>query len=188
MFICLCLADELFHEALRVSSLSCSQYLIAQILPPFTVSACVSDFSSSLAAAIHEFPRDYFTNKQRVEGAVGLHVLCVSVTCSTLQGHLNVLELKLLHIQSSYSFLLFSGFKCFKIDCLPFEWVLIFLSHLWNFQTHKLSVYPCYVFASCNSTASLKVVGVFSGRLVSDPHGDKKGRWCCVGRRLKDSA
>lgn len=26
--------------------------------------------------AIHEFPRDYFTNKQRVEGAVGLHVLC----------------------------------------------------------------------------------------------------------------
>uniref|UniRef100_A0A669E9E4 Sodium/potassium/calcium exchanger 3 n=1 Tax=Oreochromis niloticus TaxID=8128 RepID=A0A669E9E4_ORENI len=26
--------------------------------------------------SIHEFPRDYFTNKQRVEGAVGLHVLC----------------------------------------------------------------------------------------------------------------
>uniref|UniRef100_A0A668VWY2 Sodium/calcium exchanger membrane region domain-containing protein n=1 Tax=Oreochromis aureus TaxID=47969 RepID=A0A668VWY2_OREAU len=77
MFICLCLADELFHEAFRVSSLSCSRYLIAQILPPFTVSACVSDFFlPSLAAAIHEFPRDYFTNKQRVEGAVGLHVLC----------------------------------------------------------------------------------------------------------------
>uniref|UniRef100_A0A3P8PS31 Sodium/calcium exchanger membrane region domain-containing protein n=1 Tax=Astatotilapia calliptera TaxID=8154 RepID=A0A3P8PS31_ASTCA len=93
MFICLCLADELFHEALRVSSLSYSQYLIAQILPPFTVSACVSDFSPSLAAAIHEFPRDYFTNKQRVEGAVGLHVLCVSVTCSTLHGHLNRLHL-----------------------------------------------------------------------------------------------
>ncbi|XP_028279768.1 sodium/potassium/calcium exchanger 3 [Parambassis ranga] len=26
--------------------------------------------------AIHEFPRDYFTNKERTEGAVGLHVLC----------------------------------------------------------------------------------------------------------------
>lgn len=36
--------------------------------------ACVS------SAAIHEFPRDYFTNQERVEGAVGLHVLCVSVT------------------------------------------------------------------------------------------------------------
>ncbi|XP_056147850.1 sodium/potassium/calcium exchanger 3 [Lampris incognitus] len=26
--------------------------------------------------AIHEFPRDYFTNQERVEGAVGLHVFC----------------------------------------------------------------------------------------------------------------
>ncbi|XP_076600083.1 sodium/potassium/calcium exchanger 3-like isoform X1 [Chaetodon auriga] len=26
--------------------------------------------------AIHEFPRDYFTNQERIEGAVGLHVLC----------------------------------------------------------------------------------------------------------------
>nr|XP_046256969.1 sodium/potassium/calcium exchanger 3 isoform X1 [Scatophagus argus] len=26
--------------------------------------------------AIHEFPRDYFTNQERMEGAVGLHVLC----------------------------------------------------------------------------------------------------------------
>ncbi|XP_027861802.1 sodium/potassium/calcium exchanger 3 [Xiphophorus couchianus] len=26
--------------------------------------------------AIHEFPRDYFTNQERTEGAVGLHVLC----------------------------------------------------------------------------------------------------------------
>uniref|UniRef100_A0A3P8WHW5 Solute carrier family 24 member 3 n=1 Tax=Cynoglossus semilaevis TaxID=244447 RepID=A0A3P8WHW5_CYNSE len=26
--------------------------------------------------AIHEFPRDYFTNKERAEGAVGLHALC----------------------------------------------------------------------------------------------------------------
>ncbi|KAJ0067227.1 hypothetical protein NL108_013701, partial [Boleophthalmus pectinirostris] len=26
--------------------------------------------------AIHEFPRDYFTNSERMEGAVGLHVLC----------------------------------------------------------------------------------------------------------------
>ncbi|KAF3842446.1 hypothetical protein F7725_024397 [Dissostichus mawsoni] len=26
--------------------------------------------------AIHEFPRDYFTNQERVDGAVGLHVLC----------------------------------------------------------------------------------------------------------------
>ncbi|KAI9524984.1 hypothetical protein NQZ68_012494 [Dissostichus eleginoides] len=25
---------------------------------------------------IHEFPRDYFTNQERVDGAVGLHVLC----------------------------------------------------------------------------------------------------------------
>uniref|UniRef100_A0A7N6A1P9 Sodium/calcium exchanger membrane region domain-containing protein n=1 Tax=Anabas testudineus TaxID=64144 RepID=A0A7N6A1P9_ANATE len=28
------------------------------------------------SAAIHEFPRDYFTNQERTEGAVGLHVLC----------------------------------------------------------------------------------------------------------------
>uniref|UniRef100_A0A8C3A5U4 Solute carrier family 24 member 3 n=1 Tax=Cyclopterus lumpus TaxID=8103 RepID=A0A8C3A5U4_CYCLU len=27
------------------------------------------------SAAIHEFPRDYFTNQERVDGAVGLHVL-----------------------------------------------------------------------------------------------------------------
>ncbi|XP_030298303.1 sodium/potassium/calcium exchanger 3 [Sparus aurata] len=26
--------------------------------------------------AIHEFPRDYFTNQERMDGAVGLHVLC----------------------------------------------------------------------------------------------------------------
>ncbi|XP_029962060.1 sodium/potassium/calcium exchanger 3 [Salarias fasciatus] len=26
--------------------------------------------------AIHEFPRDYFTEQERIEGAVGLHVLC----------------------------------------------------------------------------------------------------------------
>ncbi|XP_003963952.2 sodium/potassium/calcium exchanger 3 [Takifugu rubripes] len=26
--------------------------------------------------AIHEFPKDYFTNEERIEGAVGLHVLC----------------------------------------------------------------------------------------------------------------
>ncbi|XP_059215757.1 sodium/potassium/calcium exchanger 3 [Centropristis striata] len=26
--------------------------------------------------AIHEFPRDYFTNQERVDGALGLHVLC----------------------------------------------------------------------------------------------------------------
>uniref|UniRef100_A0A8D3B5G4 Sodium/calcium exchanger membrane region domain-containing protein n=1 Tax=Scophthalmus maximus TaxID=52904 RepID=A0A8D3B5G4_SCOMX len=26
--------------------------------------------------SIHEFPRDYFTNQERAEGAVGLHVLC----------------------------------------------------------------------------------------------------------------
>ncbi|XP_035518952.1 sodium/potassium/calcium exchanger 3-like [Morone saxatilis] len=29
-----------------------------------------------VAEAIHEFPRDYFTNQERVDGAVGLHVLC----------------------------------------------------------------------------------------------------------------
>uniref|UniRef100_A0A673AEF5 Solute carrier family 24 member 3 n=1 Tax=Sphaeramia orbicularis TaxID=375764 RepID=A0A673AEF5_9TELE len=29
-----------------------------------------------LSAAIHEFPRDYFTNQERIDGAVGLHVLC----------------------------------------------------------------------------------------------------------------
>uniref|UniRef100_A0A8C6SP38 Solute carrier family 24 member 3 n=1 Tax=Neogobius melanostomus TaxID=47308 RepID=A0A8C6SP38_9GOBI len=28
------------------------------------------------STAIHEFPTDYFTNKERMEGAVGLHVLC----------------------------------------------------------------------------------------------------------------
>lgn len=32
------------------------------------------------STAIHEFPKDYFTNKERIEGAVGLHVLCVSIT------------------------------------------------------------------------------------------------------------
>uniref|UniRef100_A0A8C5EZX9 Sodium/calcium exchanger membrane region domain-containing protein n=1 Tax=Gouania willdenowi TaxID=441366 RepID=A0A8C5EZX9_GOUWI len=31
--------------------------------------------SSCRDLAIHEFPRDYFTNQERVEGAVGLHVL-----------------------------------------------------------------------------------------------------------------
>lgn len=30
-------------------------------------------------AAVHEFPTDLFTNKERAEGAVALHVLCVSV-------------------------------------------------------------------------------------------------------------
>uniref|UniRef100_A0A674MDS8 Solute carrier family 24 member 3 n=1 Tax=Takifugu rubripes TaxID=31033 RepID=A0A674MDS8_TAKRU len=28
------------------------------------------------STAIHEFPKDYFTNEERIEGAVGLHVLC----------------------------------------------------------------------------------------------------------------
>uniref|UniRef100_A0A3B4UXC2 Solute carrier family 24 member 3 n=1 Tax=Seriola dumerili TaxID=41447 RepID=A0A3B4UXC2_SERDU len=37
---------------------------------PITVSGCVV----FLSAAIHEFPRDYFTNQERAEGAVGLHV------------------------------------------------------------------------------------------------------------------
>lgn len=32
------------------------------------------------STAIHEFPKDYFTNEERIEGAVGLHVLCVSIT------------------------------------------------------------------------------------------------------------
>lgn len=71
------------------SSFSCNQFLIVQILPPFSVSAFVSYFFSVFSPAIHEFPRDYFTPKQRTEGAVGLHVLCVSVqqifTC-TLEG------------------------------------------------------------------------------------------------------
>uniref|UniRef100_A0A8C7XS16 Solute carrier family 24 member 3 n=2 Tax=Oryzias sinensis TaxID=183150 RepID=A0A8C7XS16_9TELE len=30
----------------------------------------------SCTPAIHEFPRDFFTNQERAEGAVGLHVLC----------------------------------------------------------------------------------------------------------------
>uniref|UniRef100_A0A3B3B7C9 Solute carrier family 24 member 3 n=1 Tax=Oryzias melastigma TaxID=30732 RepID=A0A3B3B7C9_ORYME len=38
---------------------------------PFILLFC---FCSS---AIHEFPRDVFTNQERAEGAVGLHVLCV---------------------------------------------------------------------------------------------------------------
>lgn len=42
---------------------------------------CVFVFFFS--AAIHEFPRDYFTYQERVDGAVGLHVLCVSVTYTT---------------------------------------------------------------------------------------------------------
>lgn len=46
----------------------------------FSICVCVYFFS----AAIHEFPRDYFTNQERVDGAVGLHVLCVSVTCHTV--------------------------------------------------------------------------------------------------------
>uniref|UniRef100_A0A8C4HTE8 Sodium/calcium exchanger membrane region domain-containing protein n=1 Tax=Dicentrarchus labrax TaxID=13489 RepID=A0A8C4HTE8_DICLA len=33
-------------------------------------------FVCVFSAAIHEFPRDYFTNQERVDGAVGLHVLC----------------------------------------------------------------------------------------------------------------
>uniref|UniRef100_A0A3B5MFI4 Sodium/calcium exchanger membrane region domain-containing protein n=1 Tax=Xiphophorus couchianus TaxID=32473 RepID=A0A3B5MFI4_9TELE len=33
-------------------------------------------FCFCVIAAIHEFPRDYFTNQERTEGAVGLHVLC----------------------------------------------------------------------------------------------------------------
>uniref|UniRef100_A0AAQ5Z871 Sodium/calcium exchanger membrane region domain-containing protein n=1 Tax=Amphiprion ocellaris TaxID=80972 RepID=A0AAQ5Z871_AMPOC len=49
--------------------LNCSYFAF---LPCFSV--CV--FVFSLFAAIHEFPRDYFTNQERTEGAVGLHVLC----------------------------------------------------------------------------------------------------------------
>lgn len=30
-------------------------------------------------AAVHEFPTDLFTNKEKAEGAVALHVLCVSL-------------------------------------------------------------------------------------------------------------
>uniref|UniRef100_A0A672HAM8 Sodium/potassium/calcium exchanger 3-like n=1 Tax=Salarias fasciatus TaxID=181472 RepID=A0A672HAM8_SALFA len=35
-----------------------------------------STCSSYLIISIHEFPRDYFTEQERIEGAVGLHVLC----------------------------------------------------------------------------------------------------------------
>lgn len=47
-------------------------------------SSTCGDVSSCLlsSAAIHEFPRDYFTNQERVDGAVGLHVLCVSLSCA----------------------------------------------------------------------------------------------------------
>uniref|UniRef100_A0A3Q4HEP1 Solute carrier family 24 member 3 n=1 Tax=Neolamprologus brichardi TaxID=32507 RepID=A0A3Q4HEP1_NEOBR len=34
-------------------------------------------------AALHEFPTDLFTNKERTEGAVALHVLCVSLPSPT---------------------------------------------------------------------------------------------------------
>lgn len=44
-----------------------------------TQSMCV------FSTAIHEFPKDYFSNKERVEGAVGLHVLCVSITWVTVE-------------------------------------------------------------------------------------------------------
>lgn len=43
-------------------------------VPVQPVVLCVS------STAIHEFPKDYFTNEERIEGAVGLHVLCVSIT------------------------------------------------------------------------------------------------------------
>lgn len=46
---------------------------------PFILLFC---FCSS---AIHEFPRDVFTNQERAEGAVGLHVLCVSFSCFSLR-------------------------------------------------------------------------------------------------------
>lgn len=35
-------------------------------------------------SALHEFPTDLFTHKERTEGAVALHVLCVSLPCPTL--------------------------------------------------------------------------------------------------------
>lgn len=43
------------------------------------VHLCVS------STAIHEFPKDYFTNEERIEGAVGLHVLCVSISWPPLE-------------------------------------------------------------------------------------------------------
>lgn len=39
---------------------------------------CPNRWCPSLAA-LHEFPTDLFTNKERAEGAVALHVLCVSL-------------------------------------------------------------------------------------------------------------
>lgn len=32
-------------------------------------------------SALHEFPTDLFTHQERTEGAVALHVLCVSEPC-----------------------------------------------------------------------------------------------------------
>lgn len=33
-----------------------------------------------LSAGVHEFPDDIFTNQERMDGAVALHVLCVSIS------------------------------------------------------------------------------------------------------------
>lgn len=33
-----------------------------------------------LSAGIHEFPDDIFTNQERMEGAVALHILCVRIS------------------------------------------------------------------------------------------------------------
>lgn len=44
---------------------------------PFLYETCPNYACLSLAA-VHEFPTDLFTNKERAEGAVALHVFCVS--------------------------------------------------------------------------------------------------------------
>lgn len=42
---------------------------------------CSNVYLCLFLPALHEFPTDLFTNKERTEGAVALHVLCVS-TCT----------------------------------------------------------------------------------------------------------
>lgn len=51
-------------------------------------------------AALHEFPTDLFTNKERTEGAVALHVLCVSLPSPTqlcIRSPVSTLEILLTH-------------------------------------------------------------------------------------------
>uniref|UniRef100_A0A8D3B5I9 Sodium/calcium exchanger membrane region domain-containing protein n=1 Tax=Scophthalmus maximus TaxID=52904 RepID=A0A8D3B5I9_SCOMX len=54
----------------------CSIFHTSYFLSFHCFTICFVFLFFPFSAAIHEFPRDYFTNQERAEGAVGLHVLC----------------------------------------------------------------------------------------------------------------